>query len=472
MMKGYLTVFLSLSLSFLTGFVLLLTGNAIRNAWKIRLEGAADLGMNSVLAEYQIDLHDRYGLLYVDASYGGKEPSHSNMEERLFLYISQNTEKGENGPFGNIVLTDVELIQASSAAAEMGSSMKNQAVCYVEDCGLVKEEVKVASFLSGLSSLSVQNAEEEWSALMEQIAGMELPRILNEEGIWEEVPLANPADGVYALLGSDVLYLADADLSHAGVWQIRKADYISERIQSGKAKENLSWKRGDLQEEGFAKTDTETFLVYLFEKMGNYRNIKKDCLLQCQLEYIAMGKASDYENLQAVTEQLFEWQFAANVSYLLADAGRCQEAEEIALTLHAVQLDESFKEPVTKSILYAWAYLETIGDVKCLLKGGRVEISKSSFETSIGHVLSCIVPASSEEGAGLSYEQYLACMLLLLSEDTRNLRSMDIMEMDIRSITGNTRFAMDFCIERYQTRIKASGNLPGQYELIRSYGYY
>ena len=39
MMKGYLTVFLSLSLSVLAGFVLFLIGHTIQNAGKIRLEG-------------------------------------------------------------------------------------------------------------------------------------------------------------------------------------------------------------------------------------------------------------------------------------------------------------------------------------------------------------------------------------------------------------------------------------------------
>lgn len=41
-MKGYLTIFFSLSLSIMTGFVLVLTGGAIRNAEKVRFECAAE----------------------------------------------------------------------------------------------------------------------------------------------------------------------------------------------------------------------------------------------------------------------------------------------------------------------------------------------------------------------------------------------------------------------------------------------
>ena len=90
-MKGYLTVFLSLSLSIITGFILMLTGNAIRNSEKVRFECAADTGMNAVLSEFHAGLLERYDLIYVDASYLGKEPSITNMEERLRYYMEENT---------------------------------------------------------------------------------------------------------------------------------------------------------------------------------------------------------------------------------------------------------------------------------------------------------------------------------------------------------------------------------------------
>ena len=83
MMKGYLTVFLSLSLSILTGFILLLTGNAIRNTVKVRYECAVDTGMNAVLSEFHAKLLERYDLIYVDASYLEKQPSVLHVEDRL-----------------------------------------------------------------------------------------------------------------------------------------------------------------------------------------------------------------------------------------------------------------------------------------------------------------------------------------------------------------------------------------------------
>ena len=70
MMKGYLTVFLSLSLSILSGVILTLTALAIRNGQRLRMECIADISMNSALAEFEKTLHDRYGGEAFPSEYG------------------------------------------------------------------------------------------------------------------------------------------------------------------------------------------------------------------------------------------------------------------------------------------------------------------------------------------------------------------------------------------------------------------
>ena len=109
-MKGYLTVFLAMSLSLLSGFILLLTGSAIRNAEKVRFECAVDTGMNAVLSEYHIALFERYGLIYVDASYLGRQPSILNVKQRLQFYVEENTSQvlnGRNTPWGSLDTIEV-----------------------------------------------------------------------------------------------------------------------------------------------------------------------------------------------------------------------------------------------------------------------------------------------------------------------------------------------------------------------------
>lgn len=452
-MKGSITIFLAFSLSVLTGFILLLTGTAIRNAEKIRLEGTMDLGMNSILGEFHVGLHDRYGLLYIDLSYEGKTPSIHNAESRLEFYIRQNTEETDFGPWGSVSVEDVTVSQVKSAAFGYGNSMKYQAVCFMQDSGC-QGKIHGEAFTAVLP-FSGRDAMAEWSTLMGQIDDMELPKLINENGKPQEVLLGNPADVIYALSGNDLLYLTGIDISGVGVGRIAPDGYASAR---------------DLQNISYGETkeaDTEVFIAYLFEKMGNYRYTREDSFLQYQLEYVAEGKASDYENLQAVTEKLLQWCFAKNVEYVMTNDALYGEALAIADSLQAVSLKQAFREPVAKSLLYAVAYLESLSEVRCLMKGGRIAMSMDSFFSDMKHVLTAnIIEIPSEEG-GYCYEEYLFAMILQLSEKERNLRSMDIMEMDIRMISNNPLFSMDFCVERLEAKL-----ISGSLFLERVYGYY
>lgn len=461
MMKGYLTVFLSLSLSILIGFTLFLTGNAIKNAGKVRLEIAGDIGMNSVLAEFHKTLHDRYGLLYVDVSYLNREPDITNMENRLRFYLSKNLDDyGEDEPWGDVDLKEVNITQIMTAAEGNGDSMKHQAVKYIKDTGIQRKEADVYGYLKTAEGLDGRDALEQWSALQEMIAGMELPQVQNQKGEWEEVPLGNPADGVLGMTGSDVLYLLKINTDNINIGNIQKEKYIS-----GRKIKNM------VKTEG-SREDSQLFLTYLFEKTGWYGHTKEGSLLEYQLEYIIQGETCDYANLKAVAERLIRWRMAVNVDYVTGNSSLYGEAADMAESLYAVQLKEEFKEPVTQSILYACAYLETIAEVSCLLEGGCVETEKSIWQTGIDNVPQGEINYEFSGQGELSYEQCLGCMLLLLPEDTRNLRSMDIMEMDIRYLTGNPYFSMDWCVERYCAQITAEGSFKDIYTLTRTYGFY
>ncbi len=453
MMKGSITAFLALSLSILTGFVMFLTGSAVRNAEKIRMEGAMDLGMNSVLGEFHTGLHDRYGLLYIDLSYEAGNPSLDKLESRLDFFIRQNAKEEKNSPWGRITPEQVSVRQITSAVFGDGNSMKYQAVCYMQDCN--RKEMQWGKEWSQVQALSGRDAGAEWSGLMGQIAGMELPRIQNEKGEWEEVSLDNPADAVFALTGSDLFYLAGMDGSSIGVGVIQADSYVSHR-------ELQNTQYGEIKE-----ADTELFVAYLHEKMGNYGKVRENSFLQYQLEYVAMGRPSDYENMQAVADWILQWCFARNVEYAMENDALWNEAFQTAEGLRAVTLKEAFKMPVAESMIYAIAYLESLAEMRCLFAGGGIALSKENFYISWEQMLSAHISRMPSHSEGLCYDDFVTAMIMQLSEKERNLRSMDIMEMDIRMNSGNPGFAMDFCAERIEAETEA-----GSYYLRRVYGYY
>lgn len=462
-MKGYLTVFLALSLSFMTGFILLLTGNAVRNAGKVRLECAVDTGMNAVLSEFHRDLLERYGLLYVDASYLGSQPKTANVENRLRYYVEENTSEllgGKNAPWGALVIEETPVLSFETAAADMGASMRSQAVCYAQDCHLSGSEQEVIGQMHEIRALEAADPMEHWIGIMGQLAGMELPLIQNEKGEWEEVPLSNPADWVFGLVGSDILYLAKVDAGYISPAKIDLRRYISHRQRENTACTGREY-----------RDDKELFLSYLYDKMGCFGDMREDSLLSCQLEYLAHGRDSDWQNMRSTAEKLLKWRFADNASRALADGDLRSQALAAAEQLLAVILKAEFKEPVAESILYACAFLESIGDVRTIYEGGAVPLRKSGHQMSVSHVLNGSYYQSGG-GQGLTYQQYLAGMILLVEEETLNFRAMDIMEMDIRFRDGNENFCMDWCIERLEAQVTGRGSGGGKYILRRKYGYF
>ena len=198
-------------------------------------------------------------------------------------------------------------------------------------------------------------------------------------------------------------------------------------------------------------------------------------LLKYQIEYILAGKDTDWQNLEYVAKRLLRWREAANVIYILTDSAKIAEAEAMALALTAVALCPELAEPVKYTILFAWAYLESLQDVKTLLAGGRVPICKTSadWKTGIDGIMNVKDSLTPDEGGrGLNYEEYLRIMLFLQEQDSRTLRAMDIMEMDIRRTAGNARFRLDACFDTYQAELSATSGFGYSCEMSRRYGFY
>ncbi|MDE7231792.1 MAG: hypothetical protein K2N37_01770, partial [Lachnospiraceae bacterium] len=212
-----------------------------------------------------------------------------------------------------------------------------------------------------------------------------------------------------------------------------------------------------------------------FEKCGYHGNELEKALMQYQMEYILMGQDTDWQNLEQVAKRLLLWREVANVLYILSDGTKVAEAQAMATALTAVILLPALAEPVKYTILFAWAYVESLQDVKTLLSGGRVPIYKTAADWKTG--INCIknVRGSLENdsgGSGLNYKEYLQIMLFLQNSQTTVERAMDIMEMDIRRTPGNAEFRMDACFDTYQADLSVASRFGYSYEMTRRYGFY
>ena len=89
--------------------------------------------------------------------------------------------------------------------------------------------------------------------------------------------------------------------------------------------------------------------------------------MACEVEYILKGKESDYENVEAVIEELTWWRMPMNYAYLLTDTGKKAEALTIATAISIVTGTEPFVEVIKYLLLGCWAYGESLQEMKDLL---------------------------------------------------------------------------------------------------------
>ncbi|MCI6552636.1 MAG: DUF5702 domain-containing protein [Lachnospiraceae bacterium] len=475
--KGYLTLYLSLCLTLILSFVLTVLEGARRSTVRMEGECAADIGMNSILAEYHRELLEQYDLLFVDMSYGTSMPEIENTAQHLRAYIQKNAESTSMGMVSprdwlGLSVDKARIMEISIASDAGGNVMKRQALEYMKSFSAEGILVELLDKTAVMDTLGFDSRDitAERSEIQSQIERTELPLTEDENGQQIEMELNNPADHVNRFRNSFLLGLILGDTSPISGNVVRQEDYISQR-----AKITGNGLAPGYKEPGGAADDL-LFDCYLFDKCGWYGNEREKSLLKYQIEYIIAGKASDMENLEQVAKRLVGWREVANVVYLFSDAVKCGEAEALANSLTAVLLVPELAQPVKYAILFAWAYVESLTDVKCLLQGGRVPLIKTSadWRTDLDSVLdfSGELSASGDGGNGMDYKDYLRVMLFLEGNVRKNMRAMDLMEMDIRQTPGNSQFRMDACFESFLAEMSISSAFGYRLDLQKRYGYH
>lgn len=127
------------------------------------------------------------------------------------------------------------------------------------------------------------------------------------------------------------------------------------------------------------------------------------------------------------------------------------EAETAAWAIAGVTAAFPFVQAIKQGILLAWAYGESILDMRVLLTGGAVPIMKTgeSFRLSIDHLAVLLQPVDTGWGQtedGLHYEDYLRMLMYFKDEKEMAMRALDLIEMDIQGIAGGECFMADHLI--------------------------
>jgi len=217
--KGYMTVYLSLSISIILSLILTLYSGARIGAIKMKVECSTDIAMNSILAEYNRALFERYGLLLVDTSYCTDVPGINNVEDHLKYYMNKNLELTTLGKIERastllrLKCEDAKVTGVSFASDNNGAVLRRQILSYMEAEPIEGILASVTDNLSivrssGMDSRDVLAQARENSAAIESY---ELPKIINEKGEEEEQFFEDPVKDIWSITGGGILPLAISD---------------------------------------------------------------------------------------------------------------------------------------------------------------------------------------------------------------------------------------------------------------------
>ena len=454
---AYLTVYLSLIFGIVLSLLFVLIEGAAIGAVRAQAELVADLGLDSVFAEYSREILDQYDLFFVDSSYGSVNGGTGMVERRLADYMSYNMtpDKGLVMPFEHNLLRlenpYLEISEVSCASDDECMVWKAQAVEFMKAVyggdlvSTVQEHIDTVKS----NGLTEKDAAGEIAAQKQA-----LEEALGRKGIVEfgaessEGYSYQKVSGAFdKLAGGGILALVFPGGGHISGAGMDAGPYFSARKRSGVINKGIGLHEGIDRPDNLV--DELIYGEYLMKKCGNFIQPKDTGLLKYQIEYILYGFNSDAGNMRRSVELLFALRSAANLSSIYTDSARRSQAEMAATIICVLLLSPELIDVMTAVILGVWALTETVSDMRQLLAGKRVPLIKGSADWNTGLIdlFTGNIPDGGEGASGLTYQDYLRVFLGLMNKNTKAARSLDIVEMDIRQTANNENFRIDRCMD-------------------------
>lgn len=467
--KGYITVYLTLLFGVLLPIPIALTEGAAAGASRLQAELVADLGIDSCFAEYHKELLRQYGLFFIDDSYGTPNGSVSQVEKHLEDYLSYNTAEEDSKKISGYYNLQrlkkqyLEIEEVSFATDKAGEVWKAQAVAYMKakyGAGVI-ESIKNSISTAQDNGLLTQNPQAEMEQKRQEIHDIVERKKEETEETGETVDTGREEESFSFDKLMDMIQSWRAQNLFAVVIpeneSVSQMGFQKEKVVSYRYPKNLCNEGSGLvkDENTFSWEEELLYNAFLLEKYGCFTKSKEDSCLSYEMEYILFGKENDYENLQACIERLTAVREVSNFLYLnTKDPVKKGQVKAVCTAICSFCMVPELSDALTQVTLGLWAYGESLTDVKCLLNGGKVPLIKEKGEWNL--TFSSLLDVNSwrkdygygsKKATALSYTDYLAILLGCMDKEEKTLRSMDIVELDIRKTAGNKDFRLDQCID-------------------------
>ncbi|MCI6242390.1 MAG: DUF5702 domain-containing protein [Lachnospiraceae bacterium] len=482
--KGSITVFAALSFMLIAQMLFTLLEVARYHEFEKVLPMNSDSVLESVFADYCSPLWEEYRILGVCAEDAAGNFSFNQREAEMRNLTAYNLGSRGKNPLSSGMslltaeMTDIEFTPYRLMTDQNGKAF-SQVVCAYMKKNMAYEMAKsVYNNYESVKEVSKDCADTDES-INEAMDALKHPEKFDEQGAGstssgnlkstsaEKRKSARKGAAVKSESGAgdskeENLLTTVAEIKKKGVLSlvlpenaqvsdktVDLADTVSHRkLETGTMKPvtNEDWYEQVL------------FNQYLINYLSSYTNPGENRGLSYEIEYVLGGKAEDSENLKIVVGELLTLREPLNLASLAASPEKQEEAMTLALALAGMSANPLVIEAVKYGILAAWAFAESVLDVRTLLSGGKISLIKSSVDwTSNVNALPELLSGWSvakDCPQGLDYGQYLAMLLLFHGETELAMRTMDIQEAAIRKQEGYEHFRMDHVL--CETKIVAA----------------
>ena len=445
--KGSITVFLSLIMVVFFVFACsILEGIRIQGT-KVRAAACLDMGLFSVFGEYERKLLSQYHVFFLDGSYGTGQIDEEKILERLRFFINQNADLREEGRIDWFPVKNTEIIMKEFfiATDERGQGFFQQACLFMKGIEQIMN--------SKMESWQIEKVKEKVRMLQETKRNLLLLATKTDAEITraykiESMPWLNENPK------NDILEQTISAFFPISSKEIVAFDKVSER----------SCEKGNMNIRRENKDQKTLFLEYLFFTFGNAAEQKERKGLLYELEYLLEGHRSDRQNLRYVCEEILEIRWADNFFTALQDEEKRKEAEamindwrkekekgkEQEPEKEIQDKREELDEAQIQLFLLAWAYQESILDVKRLLCGFYVPLEKDGeqWQTEAEFWKNRKNNIFIEEDiTGIwDYEGYLRLLFEIKQDPELPMKALDLIEWELKSNEETANFRADYCI--------------------------
>lgn len=239
----------------------------------------------------------------------------------------------------------------------------------------------------------------------------------------------------------------DGLLNYVAKGEVSKKEINTSVLPSKTSELNggIEWDRYD----NATETIRKAFIgQYIFDKFQCYTDDGEVHCMDYEIEYILEGKSSDKDNLNQVVNKIIAIREGFNLVYLMKDSAKREEAYAMAAAITGFTGMPVVIRVTQFLILGAWAYAESVVDVKDLLEGYRVSVMKNSDEwnLSLSGIKNLVSTDENKENRrGLTYEDYLRFLLFSQDKSQQIYRILDVIELNVRQ-KYNDNFHFSECI--------------------------